>query len=222
MKKNILKIVVIMIILIPVGILITNSAIQSVRRKAVEGQGSIHDYGYYSLQDSVSEAEYIIEARVIKVKKNVVHKNEGSFVDGDGTVRHYKDYTVATPIKVEIKQVIKGNVFRKTMTFYKEVELTDDGIAMPRGTDIKEGMEFILFLNKDRYRVGGPQGMYMVFGDKVNEWNLYNSLDNSELVFEVMNVDQIDSSVWDVKGKKEFNVVDKEYYISLIQSIMDN
>lgn len=220
-KLKLLKIVLAVCLCVVLLSSIVSFAISYVRTKKYANIDTLYDYPYYSLSDLVNEASYIVEGKVVKVKERVTHKTTVRYRDENGKRRKSSNYMNVIPIKLEVKQMIKGKIITKTMTCYKEFRVNDDQNALPSGPVIKEGMEFILFLDKDRHWLAGGQGLSMVFGDKVTAEKLYEQLDDSEAVFELMGVDQVDSNIWDVRGIREINVVDKEYYISALQSLME-
>lgn len=203
------------------GVLI-GGIIHNYRNGEPVSDASSSSYAYRSLEEMVDEATYIFEGRVVKVQENRNRRTLGIHRDQNGKLRIVIHEYYVTPIKLEVKQDIKGNIWKKTFTYYKEVSLSENQNALLKGSVVKEGMEFILFLDKDRYDFGGGQGISMVFGDKVSASCLYDYLDAPESVFEVMDVDEIDSTVWDVRGMREISVVNKEYYISVIQSVMND
>ena len=192
-----------------------------IRTKKFSNVDTLYDYPYYSLSNLVDESSYIVEAKVAKVKERVTHKITVRYRDENGKRRKSSDYMNVTPIKLEVKQVIKGKVRTKSLTCYKEFSLTENQNALPSGPTIKEGMEFVLFLDKNKHWLAGGQGLSLVFGDKVSSEKLYEHLEDPESVFELIDVDQVDSTIWDVRGKRELSVADKDYYISVIRSLMN-
>jgi len=220
-RFSLVKIILFVCLFAILTILTISYVASYVRTKKYANIDTLYDYPYYSLSNLVNEASYIVEGKVVKVKERVTHKTTVRYRDENGKRRKSSNYMNVIPIKLEVKQMIKGKIITKTMTCYKEFRVSDDQNALPSGPVIKEGMEFIFFLDKDKHWLAGGQGLSLVFGDKVSAEKLYEQLDDSEAVFEVMDVDRVDSNIWDVRGIREIKVVDKEYYISALQSLME-
>ena len=177
------------------------------------------DYGYYSLADIVQQSERIVEGTVLKVKDVTVKRVLNIYRDHEGKLRYNIEKYPVTPIKIKVNQVIKGKTLTKTVTYYKEYSNTTDDEALPNGPVVKVGMEFLVALDKRGFCPGGGQGLWLVFDDKVKVSEgdrIMKYVDESTVV--TIDADDIENKAWDLRGRREFLVIEMEQVVSVLQS----
>ena len=176
-------------------------------------------YPAYTLEQLTDEATYIVEATVSKVKDSRMEKVDAYYIDEAGKKVDCPSYFPITPIVLEVKQVIKGEMSSKRITYYEEGGVTETQIELPPGIAMREGMELIFFLNENGYGLGGGQGLFPVYGDAVKVTSVLAEYVDGLLV-KTINSDEIKSDIWSMEANKDINVMDKEDFVSMVYDLM--
>ena len=176
-------------------------------------------YPAYTLAQLTDEATYIVEATVSRVKDSKMEKVDAYYIDESGKKVDCPSYFPITPVVLEVKQVIKGEMISKRMTYYEEGGATETHIELPPGIAMREGMELIFFLNEKGYGLGGGQGLFPVYGDKVKVTNVLTEYLEGPMVT-TMRSDEIEPEVWNLESNQDLYVMGKEDFISDVRDLM--
>lgn len=174
------------------------------------------DYQEFTIPFLTDKAIYIMQAKVMEVGDTLEKEMAVSLTENPKEAMETISCPI-TPITLKVEDVMKGKDIAAgdTFIYYEDGGRTSDYIQLPDGFFMEEGMDIILFLNKEGYCFG-YQSMFPVINDQVllNEMALdyVNSDKVSEMDIENMKSifrEQINNPISSFMQVKDFTNIIK-------------
>ncbi len=124
-------------------------------------------YEEFTLPSLTEKATYVIQAKVMEVGDTLMKEKAFSLTEDPKEATEIISYPV-TPITLKVNNVMKGEDIAAgdTFVYYEDGGRTPDYIQLRDGFLMEEGMDIILFLDKEGY-CWGYQSMFPVVNDQV-------------------------------------------------------
>lgn len=128
---------------------------------------SIVDYQEFTIPSLTDKATYIMQAKVMEVGDTLEKEIAVSLTENPKEATETISCPI-TPITLKVEHVMKGEDIAAgdTFIYYEDGGRTPDYIQLPDGFLMEEGMDIILFLDKEGY-CWGYQSMFPVVNDQV-------------------------------------------------------
>lgn len=215
MKKKYIVLLVGIIIVIAVLVYQTGTTVNT---KAIPVYESTTDYPELTLDSLTDMASYILLAEVKEIGEPIQEEISESVTEKHSEKAEVHNFLV-TPVVLKVQKAIKGSVIDKEFIYYEEGGVTPDYIQLPDGYTLEEGMEIILFLNREGY-CWGAGSMFPVVGNKI----ILNETARDYF-------DEKDVSVWDTQdlisdytsqiNSQSVSLVSLENFVEVIQRIIE-
>lgn len=173
-------------------------------------------YPKLTLPQLTDKASYIVNAKVIDVEDTINNEIAVSLTGNPDDITETV-YTPVTPVILEVKSKLKGDINTDTITYYEDGGVTPSYVQLPDGYTMKEGMDVIIFLNNTGY-CWGAQSIFPVTGNYVILNNTAIEYIDSQDI-SVINKDEIQEDIREQINSVNVNVMDIEKFTSVVRSL---
>lgn len=173
-------------------------------------------YPKFTIPSITDEAAYIIQAKVIEKGDTVMKEMTVSFTENPNEATETISYPI-TPITLKVEDVIKGELSEDIFVYYEDGGKTSEYIQLPDGFFMEEGMDIILFLNKEGY-CWGSQSMFPIINDQVLLNEMALDYVNSDKVSE-METNKMKSVGKEQIKDRTSSVMQTKDFVSMIKTL---